>query len=521
MTSKSTPGVVAAGHPATAAAGREILLDGGNAFDAAVAACFAACVAEPLLASLGGGGFLLARSAEGSESLYDFFGQTPLAKRRSAGERGDLGLEAIECDYGDTVQIFHIGQASVATPGLVKGLFAIHRDLGTMPMTRLVEPAVELARGGVRVDEVRAFTQRLLRLILVNTAESRRLFAGKTTAEGRLWRTPELAEVLSALAVKGEDFFYRGELGRALASACADSGHLTLQDLRRYEVVRRQPLVGSYRGHRWVSNPAPSVGGSLIAFALCLLEEHPPSYAEPGSARHMTRLACAMELTNEARAAAPPDASPQGASALLDDGFLEPYRSAQRRRLASLRGTTHLSVVDGDGNLAGLSVSNGEGCGFVLPGTGIMLNNFLGEEDLHLEGLGHWPENRRLASMMAPTLIEHQGGRLTMLGSGGSNRLRTAILQVLVNLLDFELPLAEAIRCPRIHREENWLDVEPGWPEASVDALAGVADELRKWERCSLYFGGVHAAELDPRRSRVSGAGDPRRGGVVRSTEDS
>ena len=506
----SRQSAVAAGHPATAAAARQILEDGGNVFDAAVAAGFAACVAEPTLASLGGGGFLLARTAAGGMRLYDFFAQTPLAKRP-----GEVELYPIESDFGDATQIFHIGKGAIATPGVVKGLFKIHRDLGRVPIAGLIAPASTLAREGVMVEDVRAHLQEILSPILRATPEAERLFAGAVS--GRRWRAPELAGVLDALAAEGEDLFYRGELARALAAACADGGHLKAEDLSRYRVIRRDPLRWRYRGHRLASNPAPSSGGALIAFALELLAAGRPP-VRFGSIGHLGPLLRAMALTNNARADA--ERAAVAGHAVLESPFLEPYRRSLREHVLSSRGTTHVSIADREGNLASLSVSNGEGCGFVLPGTGIMLNNMLGEEDLHPGGLERWAPDRRLSSMMAPTVVERACGRLLALGSGGSNRLRTAILQALVNLLDLDLPLADAVTLPRIHFENGGLELEPGLPQSTVESLAAAAGDQggrghRVWERSSLFFGGVHAVELDPRSRTASGAGDPRRGGAV------
>ncbi len=506
----TTRGIVAAGHSATAAAARRILEEGGNAFDASVAAGFAACVAEPLLASLGGGGFLLARASGGEEQVLDFFVQTPMKKNR-----GELDFYPIAGDFGGTVQTFHVGKGSIATPGTVKGLFRIHRDLGTMPIARLIEPAAELAEEGVEIDGVRVFLQRILTPILTATPETRRVFA--PTAEGQKWRVPQLAGVLRALAEEGEDLFYRGELARLLVSACAEGGHLTAADLHRYRVVRRPPLSLRYRGHRLATNPEPSSGGALIAFALKLLEDSspPPSFGAPG---HLGPLLHTMVLTNAARADAEREVPNE--HAILHASFLEPYRRSLRERLLRPNGTTHVSIVDAAGNLASLSLSNGEGCGFVLPGTGIMLNNMLGEEDLQAGDLNSWPEDQRLASMMAPTLVERTDGRRLALGSGGSNRLRTAILQVLVNLLDLDLPLVEAVTRPRIHFEGGRLDLEPGLPESTVAALEAAAGEVSIWESRNLFFGGVHAVELDPRHGTADSAGDPRRGGVSLSVAE-
>ena len=179
------------------------------------------------------------------------------------------------------------------------------------------------------------------------------------------------------------------------------------------------------------------------------------------------------------------------------------------------RGTTHISTIDANGNSASLTLSNGEGSGQLLPGTGIMLNNMLGEEDLNPEGFNRWPCDVRVSSMMAPTLAENQH-RLIAIGSGGSNRLRTAILQTLSNMIDFGMQPEQAVNAPRIHFEHDGLDIEPGLAPATVDALRAEYAKFRVWKSHNLFFGGTHTVCWDG--STFTGAGDPRRGGVFLST---
>ena len=178
------------------------------------------------------------------------------------------------------------------------------------------------------------------------------------------------------------------------------------------------------------------------------------------------------------------------------------------------RGTTHISVADSQGNLASLTVSNGEGCSYVLPGTGIMLNNMLGEEDLNPGGFHQWKEGCRLASMMSPAVAERADGTRLALGSGGSNRIRSAITQVLNNLLDFELSLEKALSAPRIHLENNMLSFEEGFSKKAMQALKASAPKTHEWVGKNLFFGGVHIVTAS-QDGHFDGAGDPRRGGAV------
>jgi gamma-glutamyltranspeptidase/glutathione hydrolase len=510
-------GIVAAGHPLTAAAACEILADGGNAFDAIVAAHFAACVAEPVLASLGGGGFLLARTAAGEHHLYDFFTQTPRARR----PREEVDFHPILADFGTTTQEFHIGLGASACPGSVKGLFRIQRDLGRLPMRRLIEPAVALARRGVRLNTLQAYIFDIVGAIYTADPAVRRLYAarrdpGRLARRGEAIRLPLLADTFEALAREGEGLFYRGEIGQRLADDCRErGGHLSRDDLRHYRVHRRRPLAIDYRGARIHTNPAPSAGGMLIAFGLRLLEAGGPLPRPFGSAAQVARMAAVMAATSTARAEVERLTSPGRRSRkLLGADLLRRYRRALAGRPLCQRGTTHVSILDAEGNAASMTVSNGEGAGYAIPGTGIVLNNMLGEEDLNPHGFHAWTCDTRMASMMAPTLLERADGTGVVLGSGGSNRIRTAILQVLSNLVDFGMPVAAAIRKPRIHLENGHLSIEHGYPDECVAQLLEHYPEAQLWSGRNLFFGGVHAVMRQPRDGRLTGAGDPRRGGV-------
>ena len=298
---KASKGAVACGHPGTAEAVREILEDGGNAFDGALAGFWAATVAEPVLCSLGGGGFLMARPAESAPCLYDFFVQTP-HRRRPADE---LDFFPILADFGTATQEFHIGLGSTATPGAIKGLFEVHRDLASLPMQRLAEPAVRLAREGFQVREIDAYVYRVISPVLMAGTESKAVFSrpdGTLHDAGDHFAQPKLADTMEALAREGEQLFYAGELGRLLVAACREGGgQLTRGDLAAYQVKRRAPLERRYRGARILTNPPPSSGGILIAFALELLAGQDPSHAKFGSAEHLTLLTRVMDLTNRAR----------------------------------------------------------------------------------------------------------------------------------------------------------------------------------------------------------------------------
>jgi gamma-glutamyltranspeptidase/glutathione hydrolase len=506
MTAK---GAVAAGHPQTAEAAALLLEAGGNAFDAALAALCAACVAEPVLASLGGGGFLTARTAAGESRVYDFFVQTP--RRRRA--RAELDFFPVVADFGTAQQEFHIGMGSVATPGVVRGLFDIHRDLGSLPMRCIVEPAVTAARDGMQLNRLQAYIFGVVAPIYLVTPGARALYASpadprRLYGEGERMCQPELADTLEALAIEGDRLFYEGEMARALVTLCEHAGgQLGAADLAGYRTCRRAPLRHAYRGARLDLNPPPSSGGLLIAFALALLAGQDLGRDCFGTPEHMLTLARVMEQTNLARDAGPADHQ------LLHEDWLARHRRAVNGRPLATRGTTQISVIDAQGNAASLTLSNGEGCGHVLPGTGIMLNNMLGEEDLNPEGFHRWRENVRVSSMMAPAVAEH-AGRLIAIGSGGSNRLRTAILQTLSNLVDFGMTAHAAVAAPRIHLERGKLSIEPGLAADTLRVLTDQWPDHQVWDQPNLFFGGTQTVVYDGRQ--FDGAGDPRRGGVLR-----
>ena len=520
-------GAVACGHPATAEAAREILEDGGNAFDAVIAATCAAAVAEPVLCSLAGGGFLLAYPADQRPRLYDFFVETPLTRPPDSVHRDGLDFYPIQADFGTATQEFHIGLGAAATPGAIAGLFAVHRDLARLPMARLVQPAMRFARDGVKLREVDAYLFSVVGPVLTARKDSRGAFTrpdGTLLQEGDSVALTDLARSLEALAAEGEELFYKGEMGGLLVQACRDNGGLlTAEDLAAYSVRLRDPLDRRYRGARILTNPPPSTGGVLIAFALELLAGHGIGPQGFGALAHLDLLARIMDMTNRARIEsgmheAVAEAEEQAAARLFDPALFDRYAREVRGRPASLRGTTHISVIDAQGNIASLTLSNGEGCGYVLPGTGIMINNMLGEEDLNPTGFHRWPAGQRLASMMSPSIALLQDGSVVALGSGGSNRIRTAILQVLSNLIDFQMPVDAAVYAPRLHFEAGVLNIEADFESAVYERLpAGLGELVREtisWPRHNLFFGGVHAV-CRRRGGTWETTGDPRRGGAA------
>lgn len=509
-------GVIAAGNQETASAAAEILSQGGNAYDALIAALFASFSAEPVLSSPGGGGFLLAEPCGQEPILLDFFAQTPLIKRNPQG----LDFHGAEAQFGTVSQEFHIGLGAVATPGLIAGIFAIHQRLGSLPMQRLAEPGIRLARQGHAIDPFQAQILNIVEPIMLASPGARDLFEsskvkGAALQAGEIHRVPELADFIDSLVREGPELFYRGDVARAIVKQQEDGGGLALSDLESFEVIERKPLHVKLGAVDFFTNPAPSAGGTLIGFALSLVDHLAADHDSPDDPAWLELLTQVMQMTNEVRdesgfAENPTDLLQEK---LLDSEFLQAYVRELKGRARKTGGTTHISIADAAGNIASTTLSNGEGCGHMVPGTGFMMNNMLGEEDINPHGFFDWPCDKRISSMMSPSVIRWPDGRMAALGSGGSNRIRTAILQVASGLIHFGRSPVEAVNAPRVHWERGLLNMEAGLSETAQSALASRHPNVTVWPGQDLFFGGVHVAETGPQGAH--GAADPRRGGVV------
>ena len=452
-------GALAAGHPLTAQAGADVLFAGGNAVDACIAAAGVSWVCESPLTGPGGGGFLLVHNGrEARTRLLDFFVAVP--ERTHVPEE----LVGIVVDYGDSQQIFYTGPMSVAVPGAALGLWEAHRRWGSVPWAELLAPAARLAREGVVLNEVQAYLHRILDPLLRYSPEGDALYGpGRALLEGERFADPELADTLEQVAAEGAGCLYRGELAERIAAHVP----ITLADLTRYEVIEREPFATSYRGDELRTNPPPSSGGR--------------------------RLAVGVEALGDA------DPTPPA--------IVRAMEAQDAMRTQAVGGTTHISAVDDNGDAASLSCSMGSSGGIVVPGTGIQLNNMLGETHL----MGEMRPRARLTSMMAPSLLLREGRPRLVVGSAGSSRLAGAVLQVVVNVAARGLGVEEAVDAPRIHFEQGVTHCED---PAVADELEAAGYPVVRWRARNLFFGGVSAVEIRDDGS-LAGAGDPRRDGAA------
>jgi gamma-glutamyltranspeptidase / glutathione hydrolase len=470
-------GVVAAGHPLTAEAGAGVLREGGNAVDAAVCAVLASFAVESPLTGFGAGGFMLVHSDATDPVLIDFFVAAP--GRDAIERRAELVPVPVHFD-AETTQTFYVGPASCGVPGTAAGLEQALGRFGSVALGDLVGPAVGLAREGAPVNAEQAYILDILAPIHARLEGTRELYApgGRPLREGDEFRFPELAEALERFGAEGAEPFYRGEVAAALSEFVVEhGGTLGREDLAAYEAIPRVPISVPFRGAEVLTNPPPSSGGTLIAHSLRVLEQL-------GEHSGPEQLVEAMRAANDARA-------------------------------DLLGSTTHISVLDGDGMCASVTCSNGSGSGVLVPGAGVILNNMLGEEDLNPLGFHRIPPGRRVSSMMAPTIVLRDGRIELGLGSAGSNRIRSAILQTIVRVVEQGMGAGDAVRAPRLHFEQGLVQAEPGIDEAALGRLEDRGLPVARRPEINLFFGGVQAVARDLQSGALSGGGDPRRGGAV------
>jgi gamma-glutamyltranspeptidase/glutathione hydrolase len=511
---------VAAGHPVTAEAGARVLREGGNAVDAAVAAVLTSFVTESALTGLGAGGFMLVHDPAREDVLLDFFVEVP---GRTVGERRSELIPIPVYFSPESPQVFNVGAASCGVPGTPAGLAQALDRYGSVPLAELVRGPAKLAREGVEVNAQQAFVFRILEPILTHQAEGAAVYApeGRILGEGDRFAFGELADALERYGAEGPRPFYRGDIANRVSAWVIDrGGTLGGDDLAAYRPAIREPVGARYRGRDVLTNPPPSSGGVLIAFALALLDRAGSSdlatvvaameeaqtartegffhgLYEEGFARQFLRPARLERIAERARSGTRPP---------------EPGQAAAADRLGS---TTHITAVDRDGRCAAVTCSNGTGSGVIVPRTGVHVNNMLGEEDLNPLGFHKTPPGRRVPSMMSPTVVLREGELELGLGSGGSNRIRSAILLTIIRVIADAMDAQEAVSAPRVHFEAGAVQAEPGVDERALDMLAARGYQLVHWQERNLFFGGVHAVARDPATGRLSGGGDPRRGGAV------
>ncbi|MBK1718891.1 gamma-glutamyltransferase [Thiocystis violacea] len=524
---------IATAHPLATEAGFSILADGGNAFDAAVTISAVLAVVEPYNSGLGGGGFwLLHRAADGHEVMLDGRERAPLAAHP------DLYLDA----RGQFVPELALdGPLAAAIPGLPAAFCHLAEHYGRLPLAKSLEPAIGLARDGFPVDESyrRMATWRLAALRASPAASAQFLPGGEVPPLGYLLRQTDLAATLTALATQGCDGFYAGPLAERLVSGVRAAGGIwSLEDLARYRVVERAPIVAEYQGWRLVSAAPPSSGGVLLAQMLNMLAVLPPDQLKGEPRAHALVEVMRRAYRDRAAYLGDPDQVAMPIARLTDPDYAaglirdyDPARATPSRvgdgcepeTFEEGRDTTHFSILDRDGNrvAATLSINYPFGSGFVPPGTGVLLNDEMDDFSAqpgvaNVYGLVGGEANaiapgKRMLSSMSPTFLESERG-VAILGTPGGSRIIGMVLQGILAAVE-GAPVDDWVARPRIHHQylPDRVEYEPG----ALDAAGQAAMRSRghRLEPVERGFGNMQAIHWDRVGGRVEAASDPRGAG--------
>ncbi len=475
--------VIACGNKNTAQAAKEVMDKGGNAFDGIVAACFASTVTEPMLTSLGGGGIGLLRFPTGKTKCIDFL--TDYSRSKS-----HVDAEKIVVSFGGEKQVFYLGYGSLGVPGCLDGFLHMHKHYCTMDLATLLAPSIRFAKGH-KLDNFQAFVFQVLETFCMYTDESKEVFApnGILLKGDDVIKNLKLASFLEALA-NDKQSALQSFREATTTTVAGKMSTLTPEDLESYQVFEREPLSMNYNNYELALTPPPSAGGLLIAHGLKFLENKLEGIKH-NSPEHIKLLVESTKYSNSQRT------REFFKGLLFEEGFW-------KKSLDRLGGTTHISIIDSEGNAASITTSNGQGAGIMVKGTGIMLNNFAAEPDL-MQYKDVYLPGKRITSMMCPSIISKHGQIYAVLGSGGSNRIRSAMLQSISNLTDFKMSPQETTDASRVHFEDNLLQVESGISPKGLEEY-----KTNLWtENTNFYFGGVHIAGIN------EAGGDQRRGGVV------
>jgi gamma-glutamyltranspeptidase/glutathione hydrolase len=486
-------GMVVAMESIAADIGVEVLKHGGNAVDAAVAVGFAMSATHPYAGNLGGGGYMLIRLADGRTTFIDF--------REKAPEKAthDMYLDAEGNLTGDSIE----GWRASGVPGTVRGFELAQSRYGRLKWMEDIAPAIELAAKGFPVSYALAESLKGSRGLAKND-ESRRIFQknGAFYDPGDVLVQPELAQTLTRISKGGADEFYAGETARTLAAQMEKNGGLiTLSDLKNYAAVERTPLTGSYRNYTIVTAPPSSSGGIVLLQMLGMLDGTGYEKTGHGSAATIHFVAEAMRRAYADRNTyvGDPGFMTVPIAGLLDPAYLakrresiDPERATPSSDVAPGRPagsehteTTHYSVVDSEGNAVAVTytLNGGFGNGITVPGLGFLLNNEMDDfaskpGQPNLFGLVQGEANaigpgRRPVSSMTPTIILRDGKLFMTAGAPGGSRIPTAVLQVILNVLDFGMNVQDAVDAPRFHHQwlPDRLSLEPGISPDTVALL--------------------------------------------------
>ncbi len=491
-------------------AGAAVANRGGNAVDAAIAATISSMCTNLGIIAPGANGFITIWSKEKKPVVIDAYGEMP--GRGLDSRKFGSGMKEAFFDYGGGTSTL-VGYGSVATPGMFAGLGLAAEQYGNLPWSEIVAPTQQQVTQGFPVSQVAAeyfsYTHEVIfgwhpdSYRVVHKADGSHLQSGERV------KLPQLAKSLQLIAQEGVGVLYGGELGAKItAEIQANQGLLTLEDLIQYQAIERSPIIINFGDWQIATNPAPAVGGTCLAAMLLLLDQKSLKQWDGATVKTIAEIQQAvLQYRSNYLEGLQESTSQQEAAKLLQIAAQDNWQ-----QLTKSPSTIHISAVDSDGLACSISASSGYGSGVMAGGTGLWLNNSLGEIELHPQGLRHLSCGTRLTSNMAPTICRHQDGRVLAIGSPGASRITTAIAQVLFNCLSLDLPLDQAISHPRLH-----FEVFEDTPTIAYELGLNVAKlnlPSREFPGLSMYFGGVQAA-LDHPLEGLRAAADPRRAGAI------
>lgn len=526
-------GMVSSASRLASEAGVEVLKQGGNAVDAAVATAFALAVTWPSAGNIGGGGFMVYHGDDGHATTFDFREKAPLA----ATERMYLGLDGQVVNNSN-----HIGMLAIGVPGTVAGLYKAHQELGSLPWEELVAPAVALARDGIPITyALQTGFARSANRFRQYPSSARKFFRadGSLYELDDIWVQPDLAKTLELIQNNGKDGFYKGENARRLADfMAANGGLITAEDLERYEAVEREPIRGTYRGYEIISMPPPSSGGVALVQMLNILEGYDLAGLGHNSADYLHVLTEAMRRAYADRAEhlGDPDFNESmPLDRLMDKDYASGLRTSidmdkksesspsEFAQAYESEETTHFSVVDKDGNMVSVTytLEFGYGSAIVAEGGGYLLNNELGDFNAvpgltDISGnIGTAPNlvaaEKRPLSSMTPTIVAQNGRPLFATGSPGGKTIINTTMQTILNIIDHGFNIAEAIEAGRIHHQ--WL---PDFTSFESEAFSPDTIRLYESKGHTIRERGTQGAAMGVYFNReeglFEGASDSRRG---------
>jgi len=400
----------------------------------------------------------------------------------------------------------------MAVPGNMGGAFEIYHKLGSLPFKILAEPAIEMAKNGITTSSFQHYDFKLLEPIIAVDPAAKPVFFRdeKIIEEGDTFYMPQFADLMEVLVKEGQREFYEGEVVKSITTECREKGgYLVLDDFKNYQVGIGNPLSFFHRNKEILTNPPPSAGGTLIALTLFLLENE-KKLEKAKSKEALLQLQKVLEKAEKIR-------NDEAAFNDFQSLIIKNHNTLNLQELKNthLGSTTNFSIMDEHGNALAITVTNGQGAGFMIPGTDIMMNNMLGEGALFPHGFHSWEENTRVPSLVSPSVILNDDSTvMAVLGTGGAGRIPFSIMQVLTYLIDHGIKPEEAIQSPRVYWEKGTLNIEPGFED--IPDFGSSVKNIIQWEKQDMFFGGVHT--IINQNGEIFAIPDHRREGVVKES---